>query len=144
MSDVKSIAVIGAGTMGSGIAGHLANAGVPVVLLDIVPQGSAGGAENRDVIAEAAVARSALLGAGYAGAFIVTKETAPNSAVPSIPDPTREKSAPEAALGPARDADLLAEVPDALRDRVVILDGRVHVIDGDEFIPLEVYLERTR
>ncbi len=29
--------VIGAGTMGAGIAAHLANAGVPVTLLDIVP-----------------------------------------------------------------------------------------------------------
>ena len=29
--------VIGAGTMGAAIAAHLANAGVPVTLLDIVP-----------------------------------------------------------------------------------------------------------
>src|SRR5512139_1150093 len=29
--------VIGAGTMGAGIAAHLANAGVPVTLLDIIP-----------------------------------------------------------------------------------------------------------
>lgn len=53
MGDIKSAAVIGAGTMGSGIAGHLANAGVPVVLLDVVPEG----AENRNVIAETAVER---------------------------------------------------------------------------------------
>ncbi len=57
MGEIKTAAVIGAGTMGSGIAGHLANAGVQVVLLDIVPQGSAGGGENRDVIAESAVER---------------------------------------------------------------------------------------
>ena len=33
------VAVLGAGTMGSRIAAHVANAGVPVVLLDIVPPG---------------------------------------------------------------------------------------------------------
>ena len=32
---IKKVAVIGAGTMGGGIAGHLANAGVPVLLLDL-------------------------------------------------------------------------------------------------------------
>jgi len=34
---VKKVAVLGAGIMGSGIAAHFANAGVPVLLLDIVP-----------------------------------------------------------------------------------------------------------
>jgi 3-hydroxyacyl-CoA dehydrogenase len=34
---IRKVAVLGAGVMGSGIAAHLANAGVPVVLLDIVP-----------------------------------------------------------------------------------------------------------
>jgi 3-hydroxyacyl-CoA dehydrogenase len=34
---VRRVGVIGAGVMGSGIAAHLANAGVQVVLLDIVP-----------------------------------------------------------------------------------------------------------
>ena len=53
MGEIKTAAVIGAGTMGSGIAGHLANAGVPVVLLDIVPEG----AENRNAVAGAAVER---------------------------------------------------------------------------------------
>lgn len=53
MGDIKKVAVIGAGVMGAGIAAHVANAGVPVVLLDIVPAG----AENRDAIAEGAVAR---------------------------------------------------------------------------------------
>lgn len=35
--EIKKVAVVGAGIMGSGIAAHLANAGVPSVLLDIVP-----------------------------------------------------------------------------------------------------------
>ena len=36
---IRKVAVLGAGTMGSRIAAHVANAGVPVVLLDIVPAG---------------------------------------------------------------------------------------------------------
>ncbi len=53
MGGINKVAVIGAGVMGAGIAAHVANAGVPVVLLDIVPAG----AENRNAIAEGAVAR---------------------------------------------------------------------------------------
>src|ERR1700722_19205343 len=34
---IEKVAVLGAGTMGSRIAAHLANAGVPCWLLDIVP-----------------------------------------------------------------------------------------------------------
>jgi 3-hydroxyacyl-CoA dehydrogenase len=36
---IRKVAVLGAGTMGSRIAAHIANAGLPVVLLDIVPPG---------------------------------------------------------------------------------------------------------
>ena len=50
---IAKAAVIGAGVMGSGIAAQIANAGVPVVLLDIVPKG----ATNRNAIAEGAVAK---------------------------------------------------------------------------------------
>src|SRR5690606_17991389 len=35
--DIKRVAVIGSGVMGSGIAAHLANIGIPTLLLDIVP-----------------------------------------------------------------------------------------------------------
>jgi 3-hydroxyacyl-CoA dehydrogenase len=34
---IKRVAVLGSGTMGSGIAAQLANAGIPSYLLDIVP-----------------------------------------------------------------------------------------------------------
>jgi 3-hydroxyacyl-CoA dehydrogenase len=34
---IRKVAVLGAGVMGSGIAAHVANAGIPVLLLDIVP-----------------------------------------------------------------------------------------------------------
>ena len=51
MSEIKKAAVIGAGVMGGAIAAHIANAGVPVVLMDIVPKG----AKNRNAIAEGAL-----------------------------------------------------------------------------------------
>jgi len=38
MMNVRKAAVLGAGTMGAGIAAHFANAGIPVLLLDIAPQ----------------------------------------------------------------------------------------------------------
>lgn len=37
MKEIKKVAVLGAGVMGQGIAAHLAGAGLPVLLLDIVP-----------------------------------------------------------------------------------------------------------
>ncbi|HEX5078562.1 MAG TPA: 3-hydroxyacyl-CoA dehydrogenase NAD-binding domain-containing protein [Geminicoccaceae bacterium] len=52
---IRSAAVIGSGVMGGGIAAQIANAGVPVLLLDIVPQG----AEERSALAKAALARLA-------------------------------------------------------------------------------------
>ncbi len=38
MMRIEKAAVLGAGTMGAQIAAHLANAGVPVLLLDIAPK----------------------------------------------------------------------------------------------------------
>ncbi|PPR14907.1 MAG: hypothetical protein CFH43_01023, partial [Proteobacteria bacterium] len=37
MSEIKKVAVIGAGVMGAGIAAQVANAETEVLLLDIVP-----------------------------------------------------------------------------------------------------------
>ncbi len=38
MSDIRQVAVIGSGVMGAQIAAHITNAGLPVLLLDIVPK----------------------------------------------------------------------------------------------------------
>ena len=48
---INKVCVIGAGTMGAGIAAQIANAGIPVLLLDIVPKEG----DNRNAIAEGAV-----------------------------------------------------------------------------------------
>ena len=53
MADIRKVGVLGSGVMGSGIAAHVANAGVPVVLLDIVPEG----ANDRNLLAAGAIAR---------------------------------------------------------------------------------------
>ncbi|ANU07711.1 3-hydroxyacyl-CoA dehydrogenase/enoyl-CoA hydratase family protein [Paraurantiacibacter namhicola] len=50
---INKVCVIGAGTMGAGIAAQVANAGVPVLLLDIVPKDG----DNRNAVAEGAVAK---------------------------------------------------------------------------------------
>src|SRR5581483_8140095 len=50
---IQKAAVIGAGLMGSGIAAQIANAGIPVLLLDIVPKD----ATDRSAIAKGAIDR---------------------------------------------------------------------------------------
>ena len=45
---ITRVAVLGAGTMGSRIAAHCANAGIPAVLLDIVPPGTAADAPKSE------------------------------------------------------------------------------------------------
>jgi 3-hydroxyacyl-CoA dehydrogenase len=45
---IRKVAVLGAGTMGSRIAAHIANAGIPVVLLDIVPPGTDAAAAKQE------------------------------------------------------------------------------------------------
>ena len=52
MYEINKASVIGAGTMGLGIAGQLANAGIDVLLLDLPATG-----ENRNAICERALER---------------------------------------------------------------------------------------
>jgi 3-hydroxyacyl-CoA dehydrogenase len=55
---IRRVAVLGSGVMGSGIAAHMANAGLEVLLLDIVPKDVPEGAPKakRDAIAAGALA----------------------------------------------------------------------------------------
>ena len=52
MPSIQKVAVIGSGVMGSGIAAQIANAGLEVILLDIVAEGS-----DRDAVARDAIQR---------------------------------------------------------------------------------------
>ncbi|HKM48899.1 MAG TPA: 3-hydroxyacyl-CoA dehydrogenase NAD-binding domain-containing protein [Terriglobales bacterium] len=47
MKSIHKVAILGAGTMGARIAAHFANAGVPSLLLDIVPPDADGPARNK-------------------------------------------------------------------------------------------------
>ena len=70
---INRAAVIGAGIMGAGIAAHLANAGIPVLLLDIVPPDAA---ESKDKATRNRIAQSGLekaLKAKPASAFYTAK-----------------------------------------------------------------------
>ena len=57
MKRVHRVAVLGAGTMGARIAAHIANAGVPCYLFDIVPPDADGPARNQIAIAGLEAAR---------------------------------------------------------------------------------------
>jgi 3-hydroxyacyl-CoA dehydrogenase len=50
---IEKAVVLGAGTMGARIAAHFANAGLPCILLDIAPAGSAPGSPDRNKIVRA-------------------------------------------------------------------------------------------
>jgi uncharacterized membrane protein len=52
MTQIKKVAVIGAGTMGGGIAAHCINAGLQVVLLDTVPSSLTPEEEKRGLTLE--------------------------------------------------------------------------------------------
>ena len=53
--EIKKVAVLGSGVMGSGIAAQVANAGLPVLLLDIVPPDLAKFNGDRNAFAKGAV-----------------------------------------------------------------------------------------
>lgn len=57
---IKKAAVIGSGVMGSGIAAHLANIGIPVVLLDIVPNQLTADEEKKGLTIESKAVRNRL------------------------------------------------------------------------------------
>ncbi len=51
---IRKVAVLGAGVMGAAIAAHLANVGIPSLLLDIVPQG----AKDRNIVARSGLEKA--------------------------------------------------------------------------------------
>jgi len=53
---IRKVAVLGSGVMGSAIAAHFANAGVPSLVLDIVPKDAGDDPRKRDAVAAGAVA----------------------------------------------------------------------------------------
>src|SRR5215212_3075186 len=68
MLRIEKAAVLGAGTMGAQIAAHLANAGVPVVLLDIVPREPAAEEQAKGLTLESKMVRDRVARAGLEAA----------------------------------------------------------------------------
>jgi 3-hydroxyacyl-CoA dehydrogenase len=68
MSRIEKAAVLGAGTMGAQIAAHLANAGVPCLLLDIVPRELTPEEQSKGLTLESRQVRNRIAAAGLEGA----------------------------------------------------------------------------
>ncbi|HEY8597865.1 MAG TPA: 3-hydroxyacyl-CoA dehydrogenase/enoyl-CoA hydratase family protein [Thermomicrobiales bacterium] len=65
MTTISRVAVLGAGTMGAGIAAHCANVGLQVSLLDIAPDTLTPEEEKRGLTLESPVVRNRIVKAGY-------------------------------------------------------------------------------
>jgi 3-hydroxyacyl-CoA dehydrogenase len=68
MLRIKKAAVLGAGTMGAQIAAHLANAGIPTLLLDIAPEGLTAEEEAKGLTLDAKQVRDRIARAGLEAA----------------------------------------------------------------------------
>lgn len=62
---IRRVAVIGAGTMGAAIAAHIANAGLPVVLLDVIPNELTPAEETKSLTLDSPAVRNRIVQAGY-------------------------------------------------------------------------------
>ncbi len=67
MARIERAAVLGAGTMGAQIAAHLANAGIPTLLLDIAPRGLTPEETAKGLTLESPQVRNRIAAAGYEG-----------------------------------------------------------------------------
>jgi len=65
---IEKAAVLGAGTMGAQIAAHLANAGVPTVLLDIAPRELTPEEQKKGLTLESKAVRNRIARAGFEAA----------------------------------------------------------------------------
>jgi 3-hydroxyacyl-CoA dehydrogenase len=62
---INRVAVIGAGTMGAAIAAHVANAGLPVLLLDVAPDKLTPQEETQGLTLESPAVRNRIVRAGF-------------------------------------------------------------------------------
>jgi 3-hydroxyacyl-CoA dehydrogenase len=103
---IKKVAVIGAGTMGGGIAAHVANAGIPVVLLDMAPTELTPAEQKKGLALDAKPVRNRIVNA----LFDRIKKSRPASLF--TPDTARLVTLGnlEDDLGKIADADWIVEV----------------------------------
>ena len=67
MRQINRVAVLGAGVMGATIAAHLANAGLDVLLLDILPKQPTTAEQAKELTLESPAVRNRLAAEGLAG-----------------------------------------------------------------------------
>lgn len=67
MRQIKRVAVLGSGVMGATIAAHLANAGLDVLLLDIVPKQLTDAEQQQGLTLESPAVRNRIVASGLAG-----------------------------------------------------------------------------
>ena len=67
VKEIRRAAVLGAGVMGATIAAHLANVGLPVLLLDIVPRELTPDEEKKGLTLQSPVVRNRLANLGKDG-----------------------------------------------------------------------------
>lgn len=103
---IKKVAVLGAGTMGGGIAAHAANAGCEVVLLDVVPSSLTPEEQQKGLTLESKAVRNRIVSAGLERvkksrpAALFTPEHASRITIGNLEDD----------LGLLADADWIVEV----------------------------------
>src|SRR2546427_8528042 len=68
LTRIEKAAVLGAGTMGAQIAAHLANAGVPTILLDIAPRELTAEEQAKGLTLESKEVRNRIARAGFEAA----------------------------------------------------------------------------
>ena len=89
---INRVTVIGAGTMGAAIAAHLANIGIPVYLLDIVPRELTPQEENKGLTLEHPAVRNRIVNEGWQRcvkarpANLFTKDTAERVTLGNLED----------------------------------------------------------
>lgn len=104
--NITKAAVIGSGVMGSGIAAHLANAGIPCLLLDIVPNSLTAEEEKAGLTLDHPKVRSRL--AAKAVAALPKSSTAPLYSADFVSRITPGNT--EDHLSQLKDADWIIEV----------------------------------
>ncbi len=89
---INRVAVIGSGTMGGALAAHFANAGIPVYLLDVVPDRLTSAEEKRGLTLDHPAVRNRIVNAGLDAvikskpAALFTPETAERITIGNLAD----------------------------------------------------------
>jgi 3-hydroxyacyl-CoA dehydrogenase len=102
---IRRVAVVGAGTMGAGIAAQVANAGLPVDLLDIAPETLTPEEERKGLALDSSAVRNRIVRAGFER---MRKARTPHLMAPSVAERIRLGNV-EDDFGRLREVDWIVE-----------------------------------